>query len=383
MSSKRKSGATPADPNLDTMPDDGPVKPQIIDATAEVLPGDAPMQSEPENRPRESAESAYVPPPSSARKGRSWTLPLAALIAGALGGGWLYRDVIASYFPSDQVSALQARNAELQASISQLTSESGALKSAVNDIATGLQTGQQSSETLTASQKSSDARIARLGNDMVAITKRIDQLQTDMASSATAVVPGSPDASALKNLVDRVTRLEAELANLQTAKTTASADMTNVAALNKRASAGESFAAELATVSHLIVPDETSLLEQAASSGLDSASSLIAALPSLAPAGTAASTQVAEERSWYENMLSDFITITPIGERDWKSILVRAEDEGKTGGLSAAIANLDAAEKDGALPANISAWRDKARQRVALDAVLQRMSARAMQASGG
>jgi hypothetical protein len=382
MSSKRKSGATPADPNLDTMPDDGPVKPQIIDATAEVLPDDAPMQSEPESR-SQPTESAYVPPPSSARKGSSWTLPLAALMVGALGGGWFYRDVIASYFPSDQVSALQARNAELQASISQLTTETGALKSAVNDIATGLQTGQQSSETLSASQKSSDTRIAKLGNDMVAITKRIDQIQADMASSATAVVPGSPDASALKNLVDRVTRLEAELVNLQTAKTTASPDMTNFAALNKRASAGEPFTAELATVSHLVGPEEVSLLEQAASSGLDPASTLIAALPSLAPTGTTSSTPAPAERRWYENLLSDFITITPIGERDWKNILMQAENAGKTGGLPAAITNLDAAEKDGALPANISAWRDKARQRVSLDAVLQRMSARAMQASGG
>ena len=87
----------------------GPVRPQVIDLDAEEIS----TERRPAAPPRMRAtppQGCRSPPPARGTQGRGNRLwILAALILALLAGGWLYRGVLADYFPSNQMAAMQAR----------------------------------------------------------------------------------------------------------------------------------------------------------------------------------------------------------------------------------------------------------------------------------
>ena len=65
-----------------------------------------------------SAATATVtdkPTPKPSRKG-SWLLAGVAIIAAAVGGGWLYKDVLSPYYPTNQTVALAEKMAAIESS---------------------------------------------------------------------------------------------------------------------------------------------------------------------------------------------------------------------------------------------------------------------------
>ena len=88
--------------------DDTGAKPQVIDLEAEEIrsDSDAPASAAAQEI-REDAAHAFSPPPPRKKSRGAATWIIAALILGGLGGGWLYRGVLSSYLPSNEMTALE------------------------------------------------------------------------------------------------------------------------------------------------------------------------------------------------------------------------------------------------------------------------------------
>ena len=70
--------------------------------------------------------------------------------------------------------------------------------------------------------------------------------------------------------------------------------------------------------------------------------------------------------------LSGIITIREIGEADWPAVAEKAAAFAESGDLDQAIAVIDAAE--GEKPMALTQWRDRAAQRLQLDAAMAELS---------
>ena len=114
--------------NEENQSGNGPLRPQVIELDAEEI------RTEPEATRTGSDESsggrdADAPPAArdgTARRNLMWIA--AALILGLLAGGWLYRDVLASYFPSDEMTAMKARLDALETNGAGLAEQIASLK---------------------------------------------------------------------------------------------------------------------------------------------------------------------------------------------------------------------------------------------------------------
>ena len=70
--------------------------------------------------------------------------------------------------------------------------------------------------------------------------------------------------------------------------------------------------------------------------------------------------------------LSGIITIREIGEADWPAVAGKAAAFAESGDLDQAISVIDAAE--GEKPMALTQWRDRAAQRLQLDAAMAALS---------
>jgi len=128
----------------DQRPDEdrGAHRPQVIDLDAEEIRTEAAPDSEAAEKP---AEQPTPPPPHHAEKrGRgAATWIIAALILGALGGGWLYRDVLSSYLPSNEMKALKAQVAALEVNNTDLAQQVATAQQAADAAAAAAATAGQ------------------------------------------------------------------------------------------------------------------------------------------------------------------------------------------------------------------------------------------------
>jgi hypothetical protein len=70
--------------------------------------------------------------------------------------------------------------------------------------------------------------------------------------------------------------------------------------------------------------------------------------------------------------MKSVITIRRIGDTDWPDLAAKCAALAESGDLAQAIERIDAAE--GAKPAALSGWRDRAAARIALEAALENTS---------
>ena len=113
-----------------------PHGPRVIDLEAEEIrtEADARSSAAAEEDRREAPREEWLPPPSPAPKRKTggaagWII--AGLVVGALGGGWLYRDVLASYLPSSEMTALAEKLGALEVNNRNLENRFAALQQTV------------------------------------------------------------------------------------------------------------------------------------------------------------------------------------------------------------------------------------------------------------
>lgn len=355
----------------DEKPDDA-VKPQVIDLEAEDV-------SPVENEPKAEAETSPEPPPPRLRPQHLYRWLAIAVLAGALGGGFLYRGVLSSYLPSDAVQAMDARIGSLEAN-GKTTGQQLVAVSAATD-ALKAETGAFAAAIKEASAKAGAAeeQATALGLRLAAIEKSI----ADLKSGIDALPPGGTvDGGALAPLVQRIEALEKDVASLKSSGNagggeTVAALSQALADLKARIAAGAAFQDEYDRIARMVPAAEgLAVLATHASRGLPAFQSLAAELKDAIPFLPKPSAEETSSGDDYWdglwNTLTSVVKIRDIGEADWPALAEQCASLAAAGDLAQAVTLIDKAE--GAKPAALSQWRDRAAARLELEAAAEQVS---------
>ncbi len=359
------------------------VRPQVIDldardVTEEVAQDETPPQVDDHVPPA-------APPPPKAKPVRRGNLPwiALALIVGMLAGGWLYRDVLASYFPTDQIKSMQARLTDLEAKTGtlgeQITAVGGTVDAGKQQAAELGATITEATSNAAAAQKSAAALDKRLATAEDALTTAKSDLGTLRAALSTSgPATGTPDSAALAALAQRIDAVEKDLASLKTTpaggedKEAAAALSQSVSDIKAKIAAGAPYAAELDRVARMVpAAGGLDLLTAHAAEGLPNAQGLAAELRATIPLLPKPPQSPTSGGSYMDSVwsaLGSIVRIRDIGEMDWAGLAEKSAALADTGDLAGAISLIDAAE--GTKPVPLSQWRDRAGQRLNLEAAL-------------
>jgi hypothetical protein len=358
--------------------DTDPIKPQVIDLSAE----DVTVDEEP--RP---ADPPPVQPAPAARKAGSAKWIALALLLGVAGGAWAYRDLLSAYLPSDAVAALQARVEVLEANGRTQADQIAVIDQSAGSagkLAAGLEQSVKDSVAAAAEAKSG---MAALGERLAANEQALTQLRGDLDALRTAAskgtgTGGTVDNSALVALGQRIDALEKDMASLKAGSGKADAAASSAALsqalsdLKAKVAAGVPYNDEYERIARM-VPAAAGLdiLALNADAGLPDAAGLAAelraAIPALPQPAAAEAAKGDGYLDWAFDMLSGIVTVRDIGESDWPQLAEKAAALAEAGDLPQAIDVIDQAE--GAKPAALSNWRDRAAGRLALLAALDQV----------
>lgn len=313
---------------------------------------------------------------------RNWLYLGVALLAAALGGGWLYRDVLSAYLPSDQMTALTNKVAVLENSNTSLREQ----LTSVDKLAAQLKSDVDSMEA-------KDAELASLAEATQTIQSKTAEKLTsleqtlgetrksllDLASRPAVAADGTAvpvDAAAISALQQRVESLEKDVASLKVKPAEAADNRAalsqGLADLKAKIASGTGYRDEYERIQRM-VPAASGLdvLQQHAALGLpdakglaDELKKLISTLPKPIVPGP-----VPESEGWWAgiyNSLSDLITIKIEGDVDWPTAASAAAALADSGDLPQAIEQMSKIE--GEKPAGVQQWIDRANARLALEA---------------
>jgi hypothetical protein len=374
-------------------PDDA-VKPQVIDLEAEdvTAPSD-----EPTLEPETEAEPSSASPPPQPRPRRLFPWLVAAVVAGALGGGFLYRGVLSSYLPSDAMQVMDARIGGLEANTKTLGQQLSAVSAATDALK-----GETGAFDAAVKQAAADAAAAR--QDVAALAERTAAVETtlnEMKSSLeglkqtpTATGGGSTDGSAVAALAQRIDALEKDVASLKS--TGGGGGGEAVAALSQALSdlkaaiaAGTAYQGEYDRIARLVpAAPGLDVLSTHANLGLPGGEGLALELKELIPSlpkpdnGERAATTGYWDSVW--NALTSVVKVRDIGTADWQTLAENCASLAAAGDLTQAVTLINSAEGD--KPAPLARWRDRAAARVALEAALEQVAQsvlRQIAATGG
>lgn len=340
-----------------------------------------PETSRPEDNQHQSYQTQLKIKPKT---GYAW--PLAALIAGAVGGGWFYRDVIASYFPSNQVETLATKVAALEGANTTLTSDLGAtrqlieqLKNDTDLVEADLGTAKSAALSAQQQQEASVSRLATLEKQIGDIGSQIASLGSTAGAGTTSTTP-TLEPSVLAGLKQRIDALEAEVAALKSAApkpSDTSALSQSLSDLKARISEGAPFAAEFTRIEQ-IVPAAEGLtdLKAFAELGLPTAQGLATEIRGIAPTlpKPAAATPDSEKGYWesFTGLFSDVVKVRDIGATNWPELAEKCATLAEANDLTQAIQLI--ADAEGDVPLAVIAWRDRAAGRLQLEAAIARTS---------
>jgi hypothetical protein len=348
---------------------ESPLKPQVIDLDAEDVVVD-------------ETESPSPPPPSAPAKSPAlsarWLL-LVALLGGVAIGAWVYKDFLSGYLPSNELLAAQSRINTLEAQTKTLAGQITAVSTASDLMKSQTGTFTTDIQGIADKTTSIESRIATMEAAAKSTRTEIDKLKSGIGSSGATAVDGS----ALAVLAQRLDALEKDVASLKivnapTDREAATAALSqSLADLKAKIAAGASYHDELDRVSR-IVPAAAGLdtLGGHSQEGLPTAQGLAKELTDLIPLLPKPETDlIAPDGSYTDGfwkMMKGLITIRRVGEADWPSLAAQCAALADSGDLAQAIEKIDRAE--GAKPSALSAWRDRAAARLALDAAMEETS---------
>jgi hypothetical protein len=380
--------------------ENAPNRPQVIDLDAEeIRTEDGAPASPTDHDSKETPHAEWTPPPMAAPKRASggaakWII--AGLVLGALGGGWLYRDVLSSYLPSSEMKVLSEKVGALAVNNSNLEAQLAALQQTVESAASSAAAAQQASTATAAQIGKSNQGLAALDTKLQSTDQRLGAAEeaikaasTDLASfrsalsSAGSTAGGAPvDNTALAALAQRIDALEKEVASLKSsagpqgqANVTAALSQA-LSDLKAKVAAGTPYATENERIARM-VPAAAGLdvVSSFAADGVPTAQQLADQLRGLIPSLPEPAQPAAEDNSYFGTLmksLSGIITIREIGDTDWRQLAEKAAAFAEAGDLTQAIASIDSAEGD--KPVALTQWRDKAAARLQLDAALEQVS---------
>jgi len=347
------------------------LKPQVIDLAAEdVTP-------EPE-----TAAPETPPPPQVLRKSnKSFRWALAALVVGLLAGAWLYRDVLSSYLPTDQMRGLQGRIETIEATVKTAGGQLLAVSTAADqarEIATSLEAAVKDTAT---AQSGLDERLAAMEQSLQSAKADLDTLRTGLTSGGGT--GGTIDSGALAAIGQRLDALEKDMASLKAGSgaredpSVAGALRQTLSDIRAKIASGTPYRQELDRILRMVpAVGGNDVLNAYADQGLPNAQGLAAELRSDIPTlpRPVSDTSPAGNGYWdsFWEAITSVVTIRDIGQTNWQALAENSAELAEAGDLAQAIAQIDAAE--GEMPSALARWRDRAAARLKLELALEEMT---------
>jgi hypothetical protein len=322
----------------------------------------------------------FQEPAKAKSKSRSGlVVPLAALVLGAVGGGWFYKDYLSTYFPSDQtrglvekIDVLEKGNASMRDQLTSLDRLSSQLKIDLDAI-------ESKEASLNVALK--DAQTST-GDKFSSIEQQLADMQKTVADLAARPVQsgsGTIDPSALTALTQRIEALEKEIAILKT-KPAEAPDNTAVLSqtlsdMKAKVAAGAPYMDDMLSIQRMVpAADGLDVLQRHAAAGIPDAKglstelkNLIADLPKPLVPGP-----VPESEGWWAwivDGMSSVITVRVEGDVDWPTAASAAAALAESGDLSQAMEQLNAVEDS--KPPAIQQWMERAQARLNIDQAVQ------------
>ena len=304
-------------------------------------------------------------------------------LACAVGGGWLYRDVLSAYLPSNQEQALTARFDELEAAAKENAKKVEAIFAVTEELKAKIGAAQAAADKSTKQAGAISAEQEVLISKLAEAQLAVDNMKVgfeDLKSRAGGTGALSAGTSASDTV--RMQKLEHDLAELQAAQPIVPDSNALNTALNQlkaKAAAGEEFSKQVKALAQLVpAADGLDGVQKEATQGLPSLAQLISTLniivdklPKAAPAPA-----VTKSNGWFGDItsfFSDLVTVKELGPGLVSDAAAKASAFAASGDLQQAVDALSAVG-DG-LPADLKDWKDKALRRLRLDAALDRLSA--------
>ena len=148
-----------------------PLKPQVIDLEAE----DVTMEET-------GAPETPPPPPVPPKKSAFPTTWLAiALLVGAVAGGWLYKDVLSSYLPSNELITAQGRIDALEAQGKTLGEQLASVAATSDQLKTEIQGATEKSSAAQTATAALETRLAGLEAATQAAKAELEKLKSAVA----------------------------------------------------------------------------------------------------------------------------------------------------------------------------------------------------------
>jgi hypothetical protein len=306
------------------------------------------------------------------------------IAASAFGGAWAYRDLLSSYFPSDNVLALTQQVAALDGANKDLTKKLEAVVGVTDEIKSQASAAQ--SAAVEWRKQLGEIKDAKLVTD-----KSLADLQTMLNNAETQLkaleekAKASPAAGAavpadVSALEQRLATVEKDL-NALKAGTGLAIDTTALSAaladLKGKIAEGSGFADEFDRIRRIVpAADGLDVLAKFSAQGIANVKALQAQLKSaLAQLPKPEAPQQKDESwsGWLSGLLSDVISIRDQAQPDWPSLGQKADAFLGAGDLAQAsglFENLPVA-----LPEGLKQWHEAAQARLQLDGALEKVSA--------
>jgi hypothetical protein len=306
-----------------------------------------------------------------------------ALLAAALAGGWLYKDYLWRYLPSDDVSALVARTKALEDGNTAMREQVATLERLAAQLKADIDSGEVAMSGAASSAKAASDSVASLSGRVDAVGTALDDLSkrhADLAArlAATPAAGGGSSGTAVipDDILNRLVALEKDVASLKGAGESGAADTAllsqSLSDLKAKIGAGAAYGDELARLERLVpAAPGLDVLKRHAATGLPDTMGLARELSELAPtlptAGELAPPVAADDSwaGWALDKLSGLVTIRVAGATDWKRVAEAAAALAGANDLPQAVEHVGAAE--GTRPASLQRWLDRASQRLDLE----------------
>lgn len=353
-------------------------------------PEEAAGESDRAGEAAEETASEEPPPPPKHKSRGSLIWIVAALLLGAVGGGWLYRDVISSYLPTNEMTAMRGHLDALEASNKTLAEQIAGLGQSVDkaaQAAAGAESAVKETATGLASANSRidgfDARIAAAEESLKAARTDLAELRNAVSQVGTGTGTGTVDSAALAAIGQRLDALEKDVASLKSsggggdqAKLTAALSQ-SLSDLKAKIASGAAYQAEYDRIARMVpAAPGLDVLASHAAEGLPTAKGLADELTAIIPTlpRPEEPPPPTEESYWdsFVGLVSGIITIRDIGDTDWQQLAQRCVGLAEAGDLTQAISLIDGAE--GTKPSALLQWHDRAAARLRLETALGQVS---------
>ncbi len=305
-----------------------------------------------------------------------------AVLLSAIAGAWLYKDVLATYFPSDQIHMLQARIDAVEQGDKQLAQKLNAVVGLTDELKSQLGAAQAAAEDArkqagdaNAGASGSQTKIAGLERSIGLALSSVDELKNKIASGVP--VAGTVDTS---GLAARLDTLEKGISDLNIAKSDAQTQNSKLsqtyADLKAKIAAGSEYDSELKSISAIIPAAEgLDILINDAPKGIPTLIALSGALKTFAGQATKpAETAPAQDDSLWgktTSIFSGLITIRNTGEVDWAPAALQGAALVDDGKLVDAVKLLE--QNLNVMPQALQDWRIAANKRIAADQAVEQL----------